>query len=54
MKQVQSFFLSMFEAEKSQIYPHFTCATNSDNIKHVFESVEDTLIREHLADYNLV
>lgn len=31
------------------IYPHFTCATDTDNVKHVFEAVKDFLLHQALA-----
>eukprot|EP00042_Codosiga_hollandica_P056730 m.825352 g.825352 ORF g.825352 m.825352 type:complete len:349 (+) comp59409_c0_seq7:280-1326(+) len=52
VKAVQSFFLSLFEQSRG-LYPHFTCATNSDNIRHVFESVEETIFRLHAEDFNI-
>jgi len=30
------------------IYPHFTCATDTDNVKHVFEAVKDFLLHQAL------
>lgn len=30
------------------IYPHFTCATDTDNVKVVFEAVKDFLLHQAL------
>mmetsp|Transcript_28985 Transcript_28985/g.32198 ORF Transcript_28985/g.32198 Transcript_28985/m.32198 type:complete len:349 (+) Transcript_28985:37-1083(+) len=36
--------------QKKQIYPHFTCATNTDNIKFVFNAVKTIIFRRAVAD----
>jgi len=33
-----------------KIYPHYTCAVNTENIKVVFSAVQETLLREILND----
>ncbi|KAF1745136.1 hypothetical protein MXB_3765 [Myxobolus squamalis] len=35
------------------IYSHFTCATDTKNIKFVFEAVKDSILRHNLSQYNL-
>lgn len=35
------------------IYTHFTCATDTGNIRFVFEAVTDVIIRKHLTDVGL-
>lgn len=32
-------FLHLNKTPSKKIYPHFTCATNTGNIKHVFDAV---------------
>jgi hypothetical protein len=54
----REFVLKMFvnlnpDAEKP-IYSHFTCATDTENIKFVFAAVKDSILQQHLKDYNLV
>lgn len=36
------------------IYSHFTCATDTENIRFVFAAVKDTILQLNLAEYNLV
>ncbi|XP_076675426.1 G protein alpha q subunit isoform X1 [Andrena cerasifolii] len=36
------------------IYSHFTCATDTENIKFVFAAVKDTILQSNLKEYNLV
>jgi GTPase SAR1 family protein len=52
------FFRLLFERKKrnpdKEIYTHVTCATDKGNIKHVFDSVKDTIIRKSLRDGGLI
>lgn len=36
------------------IYAHFTCATDTENIRFVFAAVKDTILQLNLKEYNLV
>ena len=36
------------------IYSHFTCATDTENIRFVFADVKDTILQLNLKEYNLV
>lgn len=36
------------------IYSHFTCATDTENIRFVFATVKDTILQLNLKEYNLV
>ncbi|XP_063551600.1 guanine nucleotide-binding protein subunit alpha-11 [Gorilla gorilla gorilla] len=36
------------------IYSHFTCATDTGNIRFVFAAVKDTILQLNLKEYNLV
>ncbi|XP_051552139.1 guanine nucleotide-binding protein subunit alpha-14-like isoform X1 [Myxocyprinus asiaticus] len=51
------FILSMYEQQNSdtqkQIYAHFTCATDTENIRFVFEAVKHTILRNNLSMFNL-
>ncbi|XP_065181791.1 guanine nucleotide-binding protein G(q) subunit alpha-like [Sycon ciliatum] len=54
----REFILRMFaelnpDPEKT-IYPHFTCATDTENIRFVFAAVKDTILQLNLKEYNLV
>jgi len=33
-----------------EVYTHITCATDKDNISHVFNSVKDTIIKRTLRE----
>jgi len=39
---------------EKKVYPHVTCATDSDNVAHVFNDVKDVIISMSLADAGLV
>uniref|UniRef100_A0A915DWG3 Guanine nucleotide-binding protein subunit alpha n=1 Tax=Ditylenchus dipsaci TaxID=166011 RepID=A0A915DWG3_9BILA len=41
------------QSDKS-IYSHFTCATDTENIRFVFAAVKDTILQINLKEYNLV
>ncbi|XP_043525093.1 guanine nucleotide-binding protein G(q) subunit alpha isoform X2 [Frieseomelitta varia] len=54
----REFILQMFvdlnpDIEKI-IYSHFTCATDTENIRFVFAAVKDTILQLNLKEYNLV
>ncbi|RCN40552.1 g-protein alpha subunit [Ancylostoma caninum] len=54
----REFILKMFvdlnpDADKI-IYSHFTCATDTENIRFVFAAVKDTILQHNLKEYNLV
>ncbi|XP_033335549.2 G protein alpha q subunit isoform X7 [Megalopta genalis] len=54
----REFILGMFvdlnpDSEKI-IYSHFTCATDTENIRFVFAAVRDTILQFNLKEYNLV
>lgn len=57
-KAAREFILKMFvdlnpDSEKI-IYSHFTCATDTENIRFVFAAVKDTILQLNLKEYNLV
>lgn len=39
---------------KHYVYPHFTCAVDTENIKRVFEDCRDIIQRMHLRQYELI
>eukprot|EP01135_Chromosphaera_perkinsii_P009590 Nk52_evm40s1810 gene=Nk52_evmTU40s1810 len=55
---VQEFILDMYvdlnRCETKSIYPHFTCAPDTENIKFVFEAVADTILNNNLRGYGLI
>ncbi|XP_034397845.1 guanine nucleotide-binding protein subunit alpha-14-like [Cyclopterus lumpus] len=54
----QEFILKMYQDQNpdkdKQLYPHFTCATDTENIRFVFVAVKDTILRHNLKEFNLV
>uniref|UniRef100_A0A0V0J9X6 Guanine nucleotide-binding protein G(I) subunit alpha n=2 Tax=Schistocephalus solidus TaxID=70667 RepID=A0A0V0J9X6_SCHSO len=42
-------FQALNKNPAKEIYAHFTCATDAENIEHVFNSTADVLIRANLA-----
>ena len=40
--------------ESKTIYSHFTCATDTENIRYVFAAVRDTILKINLEIYNLL
>ena len=41
------------QREKKEIYTHFTCATDTGNIRFVFDAVTDVIVRKHLREVGL-
>ncbi|XP_074547106.1 guanine nucleotide-binding protein subunit alpha-14-like [Halichoeres trimaculatus] len=58
VKEVKDFILDMFVSlnpnEMKIIYSHFTCATDTDNIRFVFRAVKDHILQGNLEVFNLV
>ncbi|XP_056144805.1 guanine nucleotide-binding protein subunit alpha-14-like [Lampris incognitus] len=57
-KAAQEFILKMYQEQnpdkEKTVYPHFTCATDTENIRFVFVAVKDTILRHNLKEFNLV
>ncbi|XP_061671895.1 guanine nucleotide-binding protein subunit alpha-14-like isoform X2 [Syngnathoides biaculeatus] len=57
-RAAQEFILKMYQEQNpnkdKQLYPHFTCATDTENIRFVFAAVKDTILRQNLQVFNLV
>ncbi|XP_026883050.2 guanine nucleotide-binding protein subunit alpha-14 [Electrophorus electricus] len=57
-KAAQEFILRMYQEQnpdrEKTIYSHFTCATDTENIRFVFAAVKDTILRINLKEFNLV
>ena len=57
-RAAREFILSMFcelnDDKEKNIYHHFTCATDTENIKVVFMAVKDIILQMNLREYNLV
>uniref|UniRef100_A0A3B5L1H3 Guanine nucleotide-binding protein subunit alpha n=1 Tax=Xiphophorus couchianus TaxID=32473 RepID=A0A3B5L1H3_9TELE len=54
----QEFILKMYQEQNpnkdKKLYSHFTCATDTENIRFVFVAVKDTILTANLKDFNLV
>ncbi|XP_042278127.1 guanine nucleotide-binding protein subunit alpha-14-like [Thunnus maccoyii] len=57
-RAAQEFILKMYQDQNPDkdktLYPHFTCATDTENIRFVFVAVKDTILRHNLKEFNLV
>ena len=54
---VLGLYLDCFERMKNKsrsLYHHFTCATDTNNIRFVFAAVKDMILQSYLVKYNLV
>lgn len=40
--------------ERKTLYPHFTCATDTNSIRRVFSDVKDTVLLKSLRDYGVI
>lgn len=46
-------FVKQNENTRKHIYPHITCATDTSNIRHVFEAVKDIILHKALDESGL-
>ena len=55
VKEAEQFLLKIFtdDIQKKNSYHHFTCATDTENIRVVFEAVRDTLISNAIDAFKL-
>lgn len=51
---IKAMFLSVNENAEKRIFPHFTTATDTENIERVFDAVKQTVLEDNLRDYNLI
>jgi guanine nucleotide-binding protein G(i) subunit alpha len=52
---IQKKFCELNKTSQSKtVYFHFTCATDTENIKFVFDSVTDVIIKNNLANCGLM
>lgn len=42
------------DPDKRRIFAHFTQATDTENIKRVFNDVREHVLEQNLKDYNLM
>ncbi|XP_025026905.1 guanine nucleotide-binding protein subunit alpha-14 isoform X2 [Python bivittatus] len=55
VKAAGEFILQLYKDQNSDkdIYTHFTCATDTENIRFVFAAVKDTILNLNLKEFNL-
>ncbi|XP_007903114.1 guanine nucleotide-binding protein subunit alpha-14 [Callorhinchus milii] len=57
-KAARDFILKTYQDQNPDkekvIYSHFTCATDTENIRFVFAAVKDTILQLNLKEFNLV
>ncbi|KAJ6247160.1 guanine nucleotide-binding protein g(o) subunit alpha [Anaeramoeba flamelloides] len=51
---IQEKFVSVNDNPEKEIYPHFTCATDTDNIKFVFSAVKDIILQTNIKDIGMI
>jgi len=51
-KFIEKKFIQLDKTGRKKIYPHRTIATNTDNVKFVFEAVKDTIIHTAISSYH--
>ncbi|KAG7283237.1 hypothetical protein CRUP_004979 [Coryphaenoides rupestris] len=57
-EEAQAYIQTKFEdlnkkKDTKEIYPHFTCATDTKNVQFVFDAVTDVIIKNNLKDCGL-
>ncbi|EOB03535.1 Guanine nucleotide-binding protein alpha-14 subunit, partial [Anas platyrhynchos] len=57
VKAARDFILKLYQDQNPDkekvIYSHFTCATDTENIRFVFAAVKDTILQLNLREFNL-
>ena len=43
-------FININDQRSADIYPHFTCATDTENIKFVFDVVKNHILQQHITE----
>ncbi|KAF7666461.1 hypothetical protein LDENG_00106610 [Lucifuga dentata] len=56
-EEAKKFILKMYVEQHlghhTGLYPHFTCATDTENIRVIFKAVKDTVFQKYIDDLNL-
>ncbi|XP_038130849.1 guanine nucleotide-binding protein subunit alpha-14-like [Cyprinodon tularosa] len=53
-KFIEKLYIQLHQHSHKALYTHFTCATDTENIRIVFKAVKDTLFQENLERFNIV
>jgi len=51
---MQDRFLEVIEDKKRQVYPHITCATDTENVGKVFDACKQTILQQNLERLQLL
>lgn len=54
MEFIKRQFVRLCRSKQQKIYIHETCATDTNQVQHVFNSVIDTIIQENLKDTGML
>jgi len=54
LKFIQEKYIETDKSRGRQIYIHVTCATDTQNIRVVFDAVKNIILHDNLREYNLV
>ncbi|XP_013861965.1 guanine nucleotide-binding protein subunit alpha-14 [Austrofundulus limnaeus] len=52
-KFIESMYIQRHVGRHKSLYTHFTCATDTENIRVVFKAVRDTLLQDNLEQFSL-
>lgn len=47
---IAKMFINSYPERSGDIYPHFTCATDTENIKFVFDVVKNHILQQHIVE----
>ena len=47
---IAKMFININDMRAADIYPHFTCATDTENIKFVFDVVKNHILQQHITE----
>ncbi|KAK5618504.1 Guanine nucleotide-binding protein subunit alpha-11 [Crenichthys baileyi] len=53
-KFIEKLYIQLHNKHHKALYTHFTCATDTENIRVVFKAVKDTLLQDNLEKFNIV
>ena len=43
-------FININEERAQDVYPHFTCATDTENIRFIFDVVKTHILEQHIME----
>ncbi|XP_054908541.1 guanine nucleotide-binding protein subunit alpha-11-like [Poeciliopsis prolifica] len=53
-KFIEKMYVELHKKDSKPLYTHFTCATDTENIRVVFKAVKDTLFQDNLEKFGIV